>query len=104
MLVVESSNFKKEVLESKIPVAVDFYADWSPPCKAYTPVFEKEDKKLAGKVKFVKLNVDNAIDIAREYQVMSIPATILFKGGKQVKSITGAYGEEDLENWIIEGA
>lgn len=102
MLVVDEANFKKEVLESKLPVVVDFYADWCPPCKAFAPVLEKVGKKLEGKVKFVKLNVDNAVEIARTYQVMSIPTTILFKEGKPVGSIMGAYGEADFENWISE--
>ncbi len=102
MEVVDDSNFKSEVLDSRIPVVVDFYADWCPPCKAYSPAFEKVGKKLEGKVKFVKLNVDNALEVAKEYGVMSIPTTMLFSGGKAVGSFTGAMGEAELEKWITE--
>lgn len=101
MLVVDSANFKSEVLESKIPVVVDFYADWCTPCKMYAPVFEAVSGKFAGKVKFVKLNVSNATDIAGTYSVMSIPCTILFKNGNAIANIQGAYSSIDLENWII---
>lgn len=102
MLVVDAENFKKEVLESNIPVVVDFFADWCPPCKLYAPIFEKTSTKFSGKVKFVKLNVDNAIDIAKEYGVMSIPTTILFKEGKVLGNFTGAIEDDELENWIKE--
>lgn len=100
LMITDSAAFKKEVLESPIPVAVDFYADWCPPCRAYSPIFERVAGKFQGKVKFVKLNVDSAIEVAKEYQVMSIPSTILFMGGKPAGNITGAFAEEDLENWI----
>lgn len=102
LMIMDSVAFKKEVLESPIPVAVDFYADWCPPCRTYSPIFEKVAAKFGGKVKFVKLNVDSAIEVAKEYQVMSIPSTILFKGGKPAGNITGAFAEEDLENWVKE--
>ncbi len=102
MQVVDSSNFKKEVLDSPIPVAVDFYADWCPPCKIYAPQFEKVAKTMEGKAKFVKLNVDNAIDIAKEYEVMSIPTTIFFKAGKPAGNFVGAMGEADFQKWVQE--
>lgn len=100
MQIVDTANFKKEVLESKIPVMVDFFAQWCPPCKMYAPVFEKVGGKMDGKVKFVKVDVDNAIDIAKEYGVMSIPTTILFKKGKNAAQFTGAMAESDLEAWM----
>ncbi|MFA5077314.1 MAG: thioredoxin [Candidatus Micrarchaeia archaeon] len=102
MLVVDNSNFKKEVLESQLPVLVDFYAEWCPPCKMYAPAFEKTAAKMDGKIKFVKLNVDNAQEIATGYAVMSIPTTILFKGGKAAASFVGAMGEAALEQWLTD--
>ncbi len=102
MLIVNSANFRKEVLESKIPVLVDFYAEWCPPCKVYAPAFEMVGGKFSGKAKFVKTNVDEAINIAREYEVMSIPTTILFKSGKHAGSFVGAMSAADLENWLKE--
>lgn len=99
MLIVDNTNFKKEVLENKL-VVVDFYSDFCPPCKLYAPVFEKTQEKFKEEIKFVKLNTDNAIDIAREYGVMSIPTTIFFKNGKPSGKISGALAEEDLIAWI----
>ncbi|VVB98099.1 Thiol:disulfide interchange protein DsbD [uncultured archaeon] len=102
MQVVDGPSFGKEVLESKIPVVVDFYADWCPPCKMYSPAFERVAGKFEGRVKFVKVNVDNALDVAKQYDVMSIPSTILFKDGKPAANIVGAFADADLENWIKE--
>jgi thioredoxin len=100
MQVVDGSSFEKEVIQSEIPVVVDFYADWCGPCKMYAPAFERTAGKFAGKAKFVKVNVDSAIEVARKYAVMSIPATLIFKDGKPVASIVGAFADADLENWV----
>ncbi|MDD5337001.1 MAG: thioredoxin [Candidatus ainarchaeum sp.] len=100
MQVVDDSSFRKEVLESKLPVLVDFYAEWCPPCKVYGPAFERAAAKTGGKIKFVKLDVDKAPDVARECGVMSIPTTILFKEGKQAASFVGAMGDSELEKWL----
>ena len=102
MQVVDESSFKKEVLENKEPVLVDFFAEWCPPCKAYAPSFERVSAKFAGRAKFVKLDVDKAQAIAQEYGVMSIPTTILFKGGKPIANFVGAMGDAGLDKWISE--
>lgn len=102
MQVVDGAGFKKEVLDNAIPVIVDFYADWCPPCKMYSPAFEKVSTKFEGRVKFVKVNVDNAIEVARTYEVMSIPSTILFISGKPAGTLVGAIAEADLESWITD--
>jgi thioredoxin 1 len=102
MKVVASSEFKKEVIESKVPVLVDFFAEWCPPCKMYGPVFERVSKKFEGKIKFVKVNSDESSEIAAEFGIMSLPTTMLFKGGKAVAAFVGAYGEPQLEKWLTE--
>lgn len=86
-------NFKTEVLKSEIPVVVDFWAPWCGPCYMIAPVTEKLSQEYAGRVKFCKLNVDENLQTAREYQVMSIPLLLFFKGGKQVDSVLGAVPE-----------
>lgn len=100
LAIIDNATFKKEVLESSIPVVVDFYADWCSPCRMYGPIFEKVANKFQGKVKFAKANVDNIIEISKEYGIMSIPLTMLFKNGKSIANISGAIAEADLEKWI----
>jgi len=91
MSVVEltNDNFKKEVLESKGTVVVDFFAEWCGPCKIMGPVFEELSEEAKDKAKFCKLNVDGAQKTAAEYGVMSIPTFIIFKDGKKVEQLMG---------------
>ena len=100
MLIVDGANYKKEVMESKLPVVLDFFADWCPPCKMYGPSFESVAGKMGEKAKFAKVNVDNAKDIALQFGIMSIPATVMLKKGKVIGSIPGALAESDLEAWV----
>ena len=82
VLKVSSAEFKKEVLESEIPVLVDFYADWCGPCKMMSPIIEEIAENLNGKVKIAKINVDEEADLAIEYEVSSIPTFLLIKNGQ----------------------
>lgn len=82
-------EFKSEVLKSKIPVVVDFYADWCPPCKRMLPVMEELSKAWDGKVKVVKVNVDNAGALAQAHKVSGIPDVRIFNKGKQVGKHVG---------------
>ena len=85
-----SANFEEEVLNSEIPVLVDFYADWCGPCKMMAPIVESLAESFDGKVKVGKLNIDEEMDIAQKYRVMSIPTFIVFKGGQALETSVGA--------------
>ena len=99
-VVLTSGNFEKEVYEADVPVLVDFYADWSGPCKAMSPVVEALAEEYAGKIKVGKINVDNNQDIAMKYGVMSIPTFIFFKDGKNVSKTVGMQTKRELVNAI----
>ncbi|WP_026511343.1 MULTISPECIES: thioredoxin [unclassified Butyrivibrio] len=83
-------NFESEVINSDIPVLVDFYADWCGPCKMMMPIVESLAEKYDGKVKVGKLNSDDNSAIAAKYNIMSIPNFLVFKDGNVVNNITGA--------------
>lgn len=95
------ANFKQEVLQSDIPVLVDFYADWCGPCKMMAPVVSELAEAYAGKIKIGKLNVDENPDTAVAYKVMSIPAFLLFKDGVQVDLTAGAVPKKVLEAMLL---
>lgn len=93
-------NFEKEVLNSDIPVFVDFYADWCGPCKMMAPVVEKLAEKYEGKLKVGKCNVDEENTLAGKYRVMSIPTMIIFVNGEVRETIIGAVSQAELESKI----
>ena len=88
------SNFGNDVLSSDLPVFVDFWAEWCGPCRAIGPVLESLADDFDGKVKVVKINVDENGKLATEYNVSAIPSLIIFKGGKEVDRIVGAGTKE----------
>ena len=92
---VTKETFKQEVLESDVPVLVDFWAEWCGPCQMVLPIVEKLGEELTD-VKICKVNVDEQMDLAREYRVMSIPTFLLFKEGQVVKKELGARTKEEL--------
>lgn len=94
---ISDADFDKEVLKSKIPVLVDFWAPWCGPCKSMLPVVEELEKEYKGKVSVVKLNVDENSETPGKFNVMSIPTFILFKGGKTHATLVGAKSKEDLK-------
>jgi thioredoxin 1 len=87
---VTDASFAKDVLQSDKPVLVDFWAEWCGPCRLVAPVLEEIASQHGEKLQIVKLNVDENPQIARDYQVMSIPTMSVFQGGKIVKTIVGA--------------
>ena len=95
-----TANFEAEVLQSDIPVMVDFYADWCGPCKMMGPLVDKMAAKYEGKVKIGKLNVDESIEIAQKYRVASIPTFIFFEKGQVVETSLGAMSASALEEKI----
>ena len=99
---VTNDDFEKEVLESELPVLVDFFADWCGPCKMMSPVVDKVGEAMSSVLKVVKCNVDESGAVAAKYDIMSIPNFIIFKGGKPVANQLGAMNPADFENWIKE--
>jgi len=97
---VTDANFKQEVLESEIPVLVDFWAEWCGPCQSVAPVVEAISNKYQDRLKVCKLNIDEAGDIASKYDVMSIPTLAVFKSGQIIDKVVGAVSETALEATI----
>jgi thioredoxin 1 len=88
---INENDFDSTVLGSNIPVFVDFYADWCGPCRMIAPTIEALSEEYEGKVKFVKINVDNNQQLAMKYDIMSIPTSMLFEKGTVKDSLIGAY-------------
>jgi thioredoxin 1 len=95
---VTDNNFQAEVIESDVPVLVDFWAPWCGPCRAVGPVVEEIANERGDQLKVVKLNIDENQKTAVQYNVMSIPTLILFKHGEAAKTVIGAYPKKKLES------
>ena len=93
-------NFKKEVLESDLPVLVDFWAEWCGPCRMVGPVVEELAKDYEGKVSFVKVNVDEANELAAKYNIFSIPTLMLVHKGQVLAQQVGAASKESYKGMI----
>lgn len=93
---VTLNNFREEVLQSELPVLVDFWAEWCTPCMMLAPIIEEISDELDDKVKVCKINVDQAQDLAAAYGVMSIPTLMIFSNGKEVERTAGYMSKEDV--------
>jgi len=97
---VSDKNFASEVLNSDLPVLVDFWATWCGPCRSISPVVEELAKEFSGRVKVTKLNVDESPATPTQYGVRGIPTLILFKGGKILDQLVGAHPKARLKALI----
>lgn len=99
-IVLTDQNFKSEVLESKMPVLVDFWAEWCGPCKQIAPIVEELSRIYDGKLKVGKLDVDSNNQTAISYMIRSIPSLLFFKDGKVVDQIVGAVPRQQFVNKV----
>ena len=100
---ITAPEFDEKVLKATTPVLVDFYADWCGPCKMAEPILDELSNTYTGKVAFVKVNVDEAGEVAGKYGMMSIPTTILFNKGAEVSRQVGFAGKESFESLLKKG-
>ncbi len=99
---ISSETFENEVIKSSEPVLVDFFATWCGPCKMVGPVLEKLSEDYAGKVKFAKLDIDKAEELAMKYNVFSVPSMLIFKNGEEAGRIVGALPPAEISRKIDE--
>jgi thioredoxin 1 len=97
---VTDNNFQAEVIESEVPVLVDFWAPWCGPCRMVSPVIEEIAQERGEDLKVVKLNIDENQETAVKFNVMSIPTLILFRHGTVAKTVVGAYPKRKLEEQL----
>lgn len=99
-LQVTDASFNQDVLESEIPVLVDFWAPWCGPCRMVAPVVDEIAQQYEGQVKVVKLNTDENPKVAGKYGIRSIPTLMIFKGGQRVDMVVGAVPKTTLSNTL----
>ena len=95
-----TANFAVDVLDSDVPVLVDFYAEWCGPCKMMGPIVKEMADIYDGKMRIGKLNIDESMEIAQNYKVMSVPTFIIFKKGEPVETMIGGMPNAELEEKI----
>lgn len=97
---VTDATFQKEVLDSDVPVLVDFWASWCGPCRMVAPIIEELAAEYDGRVVVAKLDVDENINTATEYGAMTIPTMIIFKAGQEVERMIGARPKKVIADWL----
>jgi thioredoxin 1 len=100
MIELTETNFETEVLQASVPVVVDFYAPWCGPCKMLAPILEQLAPQFEGRVKFVKLNVDEASELAGRYGIAGVPTLALFRGGQKIDTLVGLASPRALKSWL----
>ncbi len=100
MDIINDESFKSEVLDSKEPVLVDFFAEWCGPCRQMLPLVTELSSEMAGKVKVVKMNVDDAPKTPAQFDIQTIPTFIIFKDGKMVDKKVGSMAKSQLADWV----
>lgn len=100
VLEITENNFQSEVLQATVPVVVDFYAPWCGPCKMIAPLLDQLAAEFEGRIKFVKLNVDEAPEVAGRYDVTGVPTLASFRAGQLADSMVGFTGPKALKSWL----
>lgn len=95
-------NFKQEIESTKLPIIVDFWAEWCGPCRALAPILEEVSLELEGKAIVAKVNIEESPKIASDLAIRSIPALLIFKNGEKIDTKTGSLPKEKLLEWILE--
>lgn len=93
---VNDGTFEQDVLGSDVPVVLDFWAEWCPPCRMLGPTFEELAKQYDGRVRFLKLNVDENQQVPQRFGIKGIPTLVFFDGGREVERVVGAASREAL--------
>ena len=97
---VNDGTFERDVTGSDVPVVLDFWAQWCPPCRALAPTFEELAKQYAGRVRLLKLNVDENSQVPQRFGIKGIPTLVFFDGGREVERMVGAAGKDALARVI----
>jgi len=97
VVTLSAANFDSEVVNSTVPVVVDFWAEWCAPCKMIAPVLDQIADEKVGKVKIAKLNVDTAPELATKFGIRAIPTLLVFQGGMVKEQMVGMVGKKDIE-------
>lgn len=97
---VSDKSFENDILQSELPVLVDFWAPWCGPCRAIAPVLDELSEEFAGQVKIVKINVDENPAAAGKYSIRAIPTLILFNKGEVIEQVTGAVAKSNLKQML----
>ena len=97
---VNNSQFYNKIRTSDKLVVIDFFATWCGPCKMLTPIFESLSKEMSDKVDFAKIDIDRSLEVAQEYEIVSVPTMIIFKNGKEVQRIVGFVPKEQIKSKI----